>query len=66
MNMTEIRQLAKDRGAKIGNMTKADAVRAIQMAEGNNSCFATSMAGVCGQDICLFRIDCVKADTKSN
>jgi len=66
MNMTEIRQLAKERGAKIGNMTKADAVRAIQSVEGNDSCFATSMASVCGQDVCLFRTDCIKADSKAN
>lgn len=66
MNMREIRELAKEKGARIGNMNKVDAVRMIQLTEGNFDCFATAGAGDCDQGGCLFREDCIKIAAKSN
>jgi hypothetical protein len=39
-------------------MKKADLVRAIQQAEGNQVCFETGVAEACGQHACLWRGDC--------
>ncbi len=58
MNMTQIKAIAKERGVKPGSMKKAELVRSIQQAEGNNPCFATQQAGGCGQVECLWRDDC--------
>jgi len=66
MNMQEIRQLAKEKGAKIGKMGKVDAVRMIQLTEGNFDCFAKDDTRNCDQGDCLFREDCFKISTKSN
>lgn len=66
MNMREIRQMARERGAMIGNMTKVDAVRMIQLTEGNFDCFAKAADGQCDQGECLFHADCVKLAMKSD
>ncbi|MFZ5428101.1 MAG: SAP domain-containing protein [Thermodesulfobacteriota bacterium] len=66
MNMREIRELAKEKGARIGNMNKVDAVRMIQLTEGNFDCFAKADSGDCDQGECLFREDCIKIAAKSN
>jgi len=66
MNMREIRELAKEKGARIGNMNKVDAVRMIQLTEGNFDCFAKADSGDCDQDGCLFREDCIKIAAKSH
>ena len=66
MNMQEIRRMAKDKGARIGNMNKVDAVRMIQLTEGNFDCFARADAGHCDQGDCLFREDCITVSMKSN
>jgi hypothetical protein len=64
--MQEIRQLAREKGAKIGNMTKVNAIRMIQMTEGNFDCFAKADAGKCDQGDCMFREDCLKIASKPN
>jgi hypothetical protein len=66
MNMQQIRELAKEKGAKISKMNKVDAIRMIQLTEGNFDCFAKSDAEQCGQDECLFKEDCVQIAMKSN
>jgi hypothetical protein len=66
MNMQQIRELAKEKGAKIGKMGKVDAVRMIQLTEGNYDCFASSGAEHCDQGNCLFKADCVEIAMKSN
>lgn len=66
MNMQQIRQLAREKGAKIGNMTKVDAIRMIQLTEGNFDCFAKAENGHCDQGECLFQEDCVKLAMKTN
>lgn len=58
MKVEEIRTIAKMRGLKPGKMTKLELVRAIQAAEGNRVCFGTGMAASCGQEGCLWRVDC--------
>ncbi len=58
MKMDEIREIAKRHNIKAGKMKKADLLRAIQQAEGNQVCFDTGKADQCGQDSCLWREDC--------
>ena len=58
MNLEEIKKIAKQHDIKIGKLKKAELVRAIQAAEGNNACFETGQASECGQMECLWRADC--------
>jgi len=58
MKLDEIKELAKQHNIKAGKMKKADLVRAIQQAEGNDVCFETAQADSCGQNACLWREDC--------
>ncbi len=58
MKLDEIKEKAKQHDIKAGKMKKADLVRAIQAAEGNNVCFETGQAAHCGQGECLWREDC--------
>ena len=53
MNMQEIRERAKDFGIKTGRMSKVNLVKAIQLSEGNFSCFASAQDGECDQMACL-------------
>jgi hypothetical protein len=41
MKLDEIKEIAKKYNIKAGKMKKADLVRAIQQAEGNEVCFET-------------------------
>jgi hypothetical protein len=58
MKLDELREIAKQHNIKTGKMKKADLVRAIQQAEGNQVCFGTGHAETCGQNACLWREDC--------
>ena len=58
MNMTAIKEVAKERGVKAGRLKKVDLVREIQSSEGNPQCFCTGFADQCGQPGCLWRSDC--------
>ena len=58
MNMAEIRDRAKDFGIKTSRMNKTSLIRAIQLSEGNFSCFGTAVNGVCDQTGCIWREDC--------
>jgi hypothetical protein len=58
MKLDEIKEIAKRHNIKAGKMKKADLVRAIQLAEGNEVCFDTGQAETCGQQACLWREDC--------
>ena len=65
MKMTEIRSMAKARGLKFGvGVTKIEAVRMLQLDEGNFDCFARAQAGYCDQDQCIFREDCLSLAPK--
>ncbi len=58
MKLTEIRVIAKEYGLRPGRLAKAELIRSIQHAEGNQSCFGTDSPAVCGQITCLWREDC--------
>ncbi len=62
MTVAEIRKIASGRGITTIPKKKADIVRCIQQDEGNSSCFGSGASGVCGQDGCAWRADCLKAD----
>jgi hypothetical protein len=58
MKLDEIKEIAKQHNIKVGKLKKAELVRAIQLAEGNNPCFESGLAAKCGQAECLWRGDC--------
>ena len=59
MKVQEVREIAKQRGIKApAAVKKADLIRSVQQAEGNEACYDTGKAAVCGQDACLWREDC--------
>jgi hypothetical protein len=58
MKIQDIKSIAKKKSVTAGTMNKTDLVRAIQKAEGNNACFATSSVQTCGQMNCMWRTDC--------
>jgi len=64
MNMQEIRTLAKDFGIKTSRMSKTNLIQAIQLSEGNFSCFASATSGDCDQVKCIWRDDCFAAAKK--
>jgi hypothetical protein len=58
MKLEQIKEMAKQHDIKAGKMKKAELVRAIQSAEGNDACFGTGHDSECGQEECLWRADC--------
>ena len=60
MKMQEVRKMAKDLGIKTGGVSKMEAVRAIQRAEGNFDCFGRAFGGFCDQSDCLFYEECIR------
>lgn len=60
MNLKQVKEIAKEKGVKVGNMKKEEIIRAIQRAEGNFDCFGTAIAGMCDQADCLWWNDCLK------
>lgn len=58
MNMTELKEKAKQLGVQAGKMTKGDLIRAIQKKEGNFPCFETAK-DYCDQLQCLWRKACL-------
>jgi hypothetical protein len=64
MLLKKIREIAKKNRVNPGKMNKTDMIRAIQRAEGNRDCFATTYVNRCNQINCLWREDC-KAEVLS-
>jgi hypothetical protein len=58
MKIQDIKDIAKKHNVTAGKMKKTDLIRAIQVAEGNKACFATSSIQTCGQMTCLWSTDC--------
>lgn len=58
MNMTEIKEKAKQLGIQAGKMKKVDLIRAIQSKEGNFPCFETAK-DYCNQLSCAWRNACL-------
>lgn len=65
MTINEIRTKAKNMGINTTKMKKPDMIRAIQRAERNLDCYATLRVEHCGEDACLWRIDCIALNTNS-
>ncbi|BCR06949.1 hypothetical protein DESUT3_40180 [Desulfuromonas versatilis] len=60
MNVTEIRDRAKNAGVKqAAKLRKADLIRAIQVIEGNQGCYGVEWRFSCGQADCCWRQDCL-------
>jgi hypothetical protein len=60
MTLTQVKDMAKTKGLKVGNMKKGNIIRAIQKTEGNFDCFGTATNGECEQADCLWRADCLQ------
>ncbi len=60
MTLKQVKDIAKTKGIKVGNMKKANIIRTIQKTEGNFDCFGTAIAGECDQMNCIWRGDCLK------
>ena len=60
MNMTEIKEKAKQMGIQASKMKKVDLIRAIQSKEGNFPCFETAK-DYCNQLSCAWRDACLPA-----
>ena len=61
LKINEIRNKARDLGVTFARHTlKTDLIQAIQSAEGNCSCFATTKVGSCGQEGCCWRGACLE------
>lgn len=57
----EIQEKAKKKGIELGDVGKTELIRAIQRAEGNVDCYATERVRTCGEEECIWRDDCLKA-----
>ena len=58
MKMQQVREKAKEFGLKPGKIKrKADLIRAIQIEEGNTSCFQAEVSD-CKETDCCWRNDC--------
>ena len=60
MTLKQVKDTAKTKGIKVGNMKKANIIRSIQKTEGNFDCFGTAISGECNQSACLWREDCLQ------
>jgi hypothetical protein len=58
MTKEEVKKIAAQRGIVSGKLRKDELIRKIQSSEGNDPCYATGKASVCGQTQCLWRADC--------
>ncbi len=63
MKISDIKEIASNKEVNIGKANKVELIRAIQRAEGNYDCFATPYVRECNQFNCLWREDCIKADS---
>lgn len=59
MKLEEVKKIAAQHGIKPGKLRKAELIRLIQQAEGNDPCFDTGNVDSCGQYQCLWREDCI-------
>ncbi|MFP4587786.1 MAG: hypothetical protein ACLFM3_07060 [Desulfohalobiaceae bacterium] len=60
MKMNEVRAMGRSLGLKFRvGTTKVQAIRSIQLAEGNFDCFDRAGIAGCDQIGCLFRDDCL-------
>ena len=62
MTLTEVKGMAKRMGLTVGKSKKAELIRSIQSAESNIPCFGTERVSYCGEEGCLWRDECLKAN----
>jgi hypothetical protein len=61
IKLTEIQKKAKSLKIKDADKySKRDLIKAIQRKEGNFDCFGTVIMGICDQDTCYWRVECIK------
>ncbi len=65
MTLDEIREKAGSLGIKADNLTLAQMVRDIQLAEGHKACFGR-FGGECSESSCAFRGHCLEAESTGN
>ncbi|MFW9604556.1 MAG: SAP domain-containing protein [Trichlorobacter sp.] len=58
MKLADVKKIAAEHGIVVGRMRKAEIIRAIQRAEGNEDCYSIGKAAHCCQEECLWRTDC--------
>lgn len=58
MTKENVKKIAAEKGIASGKLKKTDLIRLIQKSEGNDACYMTGKASVCGQINCLWRSDC--------
>jgi hypothetical protein len=62
--MEEIESIALSYGINVENLERAELLRAIQGAEGNEQCFGTQKYFTCGQGGCSWRNSCSDSEVK--
>ena len=64
MKLTEVKEIAAQRGVKAGRAGKSELIRTMQRVEGNEACFDSGRAMQCDQTACLWRGDCDQSEQK--
>jgi len=59
MKMEAVRTIARSHRIKPDHLSKTELIKAIQADEGNFDCFGSAYDGVCDQENCLWREDCL-------
>lgn len=59
MKIEEVRMIARSHSIKPDHLSKTELIKAIQTEEGNFDCFGGAYNGVCDQQDCLWREDCL-------
>ena len=60
MNLTKVKEKAKEIGINPKKMRKAQIIQSIQVQENNFPCFGT-VNDYCDQSTCIWREDCIKS-----
>ena len=66
IDLNKIIKIAKGMGINSKNMEKTELIRAIQRGENNIDCYGTQRVENCHEDLCLWRADCLGADSKKS
>ena len=64
MHINEVRQIAKQMAINTYRMNKKDIILTVQRTENNIACFGTERVEYCGEDICLWRDDCISVNNE--
>ena len=59
MKLVDVKEIARQKGIRLGKMNKTEIIRAIQAREDNTPCFGTAVE-YCDQENCLWRADCIR------